>query len=145
MRRHRVRIPLRGPWALLVGVVCLGVAMYQYLTSSALAEDGVATLATVVEVDERSKRRSNGGRRWTYALTLEFEGPRGAIVRERTGYSSSYRGHRAGDEVEILYNPADPSEFALNSWRDLWMMPLVLAGIGAVACGRFLFGSARRA
>jgi hypothetical protein len=137
------RIPLTGPWALGLGVVLIGVAVYQFLTSSALATRGVEAVATVVDVDSRLRRSSNGYRKRTYRLTLEFEDQRGATRRERTGYGRSYGGHRVGDRVEVVYNPANPSEFALDSWHDLWAMPAGLAVVGAIACSGFLFGPAR--
>ena len=134
------RIPLRGPWALVIGVICIGVAVYQYLTSSALAAHGVQTRAVVVDVD--SKRQSSGssfGRR-TYALTLEFDDRAGTRHRERTSYSKSHRSKRVGERVAILYNPADPSEFSLNSWYDLWAIPALFLAAGVVGCGAFLRG-----
>lgn len=140
------RIPLRGPWALVIGVICIGVAVYQYLTSSALAAHGIETRAVVVDVD--SRRQSSGssssiGRR-TYALTLEFEDRAGTSHRERTGYSKSHRSRRVGERVAILYNPNDPSEFALNSWYDLWAMPALFLAAGVIGCGAFLFGPGQR-
>ena len=137
------RIPLTGPWALALGVVLIGVAVYQFLTSNALATRGVEVVATVVDVDSRLRRNSNGYRKRTYRLTLEFEDQRGATRRERTGYGRSYGSHRVGDRVDVVYNPADPSDFALDSWYDLWAMPFGLAVVGAIACGGFLFGPAR--
>lgn len=137
------RIPLTGPWALALGVVLLGIATYQFLMSSALATRGVAAVATVVDVDSRLRRSSNGHRKRTYRLTLEFGDQRGATHRERTGYGRSYSSHRVGDRVEVVYNPANPSEFALDSWLDLWAMPAGLAVVGAIACSGFLFGPAR--
>jgi hypothetical protein len=62
----RVRIPLRGPWALAVGAICIGIAVYQGLVSSTLAARGIATEATVVDVDSRLRRNSYGR---TYRLT----------------------------------------------------------------------------
>lgn len=143
MHRHRVRIPLRGPWALLVGMICLGVATYQFLTNSALAQDGVATEALVVAVDSRLGRSSGGHRKRTYALTLEFEDQQGKQHRERTSYGQSYGGWRRGERVPIVYNPRDPSEFALDDWFDVWAMPLGFAVVGAIACGAFLVSPAR--
>ena len=142
-RRFGKRIPLRGPWALVIGVICIGVAVYQYLTSSALAAHGIETRAVVVDVDSRRQSSSSFGRR-TYALTLEFEDRAGTSHRERTSYSKSHRSRRVGERVAILYNPNDPSEFALNSWYDLWAMPALFLAAGVIGCGAFLFGPGQR-
>jgi hypothetical protein len=135
----RRRIPLRGPWALVVGVVFLGVAFYQYLTSNALAEHGVTTDATVISVS--SKYRKRGGR--TYALTLDYRDAAGDRHRERTGYDSAYRRYDRGDAVPIRYNPGRPEEFRIDSFRGMWLWPIVFGGFGLVACGAFLFGPQR--
>jgi hypothetical protein len=136
-------IPLTGPGALAVGVVLFGIAIYQYLTSSALATHGVDAVATVVDVDSRWRHDSDGVGGRTYRLTLEFEDQRGATHREHTGYGRTYGSYGVGEQVEVLYNPADPSEFSLDNWFHLWAMPFGFALAGAIACGRFLFAPAR--
>lgn len=140
-RRRRVR--LRGPFALLVGVVCLGIAFYQYLTSNALAEHGIVTQARVVAIDERSRRRSSGGYRREYALTLEFRDQAGERQRERTSYERRHGSYRRGEQVQIRYNPRRPQEFAIDTFAGLWAMPLTFGAIGVIACGGFLMGSRR--
>jgi hypothetical protein len=145
MRRsaRRIRIPLSGPWALVAGAICIGIAVYQGLVSSSLAAHGIATVAAVVDIDSRLRRKSWSGR--SYQLTLEFADRRGMAYRAATAYSTDYRGHRVGDLLAIRYNPNDPSEFAIDSWYELWAWPLVMAGLGAVGCGLFLRGPRRRA
>lgn len=138
---RRIRIPLRGPWALAAGAICIGIAVYQGLVSSTLAAHGIETEATVVDVDSRSRRKSFGR---TYRLTLEFEDRSGSAWRERTGYSTSYDGHSVGDRVAILYNPNDPSEFALDSWYELWAWPAGFAAFGITGCSLFLSGRGPR-
>jgi hypothetical protein len=138
---RRIRIPLRGPWALAVGAVCIGFAVYQGLVSSTLAIRGIETEAVVADVDSRSRRKGFGR---TYRLTLEFEDRSGSVWRERTGYSSRHDGHEIGDRVAILYNPGNPREFALDSWYDLWAWPLGFALFGAIGCSLFLSGRGER-
>lgn len=134
------RIPLTGPWALLVGVACIGIATYQFLTSHTLLEDGIATRGQVVDVDRRYRKGADA-----FALTVEFVDQEGDSHRERTGYSTSLYGWRVGDPVAIRYNPRDPSEFVVDTWSELWGAPLIFLAIGAVACAAFLCGPRRRA
>lgn len=138
---RRIRIPLRGPWALAAGAICIGIGVYQGLVSSTLATRGVETEARVVDVDSRSRRNSFGR---TYRLTLQFEDHSGSAWRERTGYSSRYDGHEIGDRVAILYNPGNPREFALDSWYDLWAWPAGFAALGILGCSAFLSGRGAR-
>ena len=133
----RIRIPLRGPWALAVGAICIGIGVYQGLVSSTLATRGVETEASVVDVDSRLRRNSFGR---TYRLTLKFEDQSGTTWRERTGYSSRYDGHDVGERVAILYNPSNPSEFALDSWYELWAWPAGFGALGLLGCSAFLSG-----
>jgi hypothetical protein len=138
---RRIRIPLCGPWALAVGAICLGLAVYQGLVSGMLAIRGMETEASVVDVDSRSRRKGFGR---TYRLTLKFEDRSGGVWRERTGYSTRHEAHEVGDRVAILYNPNDPRELALDSWYDLWAWPLGFALFGAIGCSLFLSGRGER-
>lgn len=134
-----MRIPLTGPLGLLIGMICLGVASYLFLTSSSLITDGVATEAKVVDTDSRL-----GSDRRTYALILEFTDRDGVSHRERTGYSWRHRWTRTGEQLPILYNPLRPSEFAIDGWYGLWMMPLTFLAFGVAGCAGFLLGPHRR-
>lgn len=136
--RRRRKIPLRGPWALLAGVLFLGIGFYQLLTSSDLLERGVLVEATVVDVDSRRRKM-----RTKYALTLRFEDLGGLERRGRTGYREAYGEYRKGERVAIRYNPERPSEFAIDGFMGLWLGPIVFSGIGLLACMAFLFGPAR--
>ncbi|MEM7024362.1 MAG: DUF3592 domain-containing protein [Pseudomonadota bacterium] len=134
--RHGVtRIALTGPWALAVGMICVGIATYMFMTSSALLTNGIATEAEVVDVDTHY----HSGKR-TVALTLAYTDETGVTHRERTGYSTRHRWTRRGEQIEIRYNPRLPSEFAIDSWYGLWMMPVGFAVVGIAACIGFLVG-----
>ena len=132
---RRIGIPLRGPWALAAGAICIGIGVYQGLVSGTLATRGIETEARVVDVDSRSRRKAFGQ---TYRLTLQFEDRSGSAWREHTGYSSRYDDHEVGDRVAILYNPIQPSEFALDSWYELWAWPAGFAAAGILGCSLFL-------
>ncbi|MCI0394263.1 MAG: DUF3592 domain-containing protein [Chloroflexi bacterium] len=45
------------------------------------------------------------------------------------GYDTAYA---ASDEVEVFYNPDNPSEVVLNDFNKLWVAPLVVGGLGAL-------------
>lgn len=138
MAFRRRKIPLRGPWALLVGVVFLGIGFYQLLTSSDLLRHGLVAEATVVERASRSRKM-----RTKYALTVQFRDRAGVEHRERTGYRGAYGRYRRGERVAIRYNPARPSEFAIDSFNGLWFGPFALLGIGALACLAFVAAPSR--
>ena len=139
MFRIGMRVPLTGPWALLIGVICIGVATYLFLASNSLLSHGVATEAKVVGVDSRWE---SDGR--THALVLEFTDQGGAWHRERTGYDRHHRWTRTGERVRIRYNPQRPAEFAIDSWYGLWMMPATFLVAGLIGCAGFLVGPSRR-
>jgi hypothetical protein len=120
-------------------MVCLGIALYMFLTSSTLLTKGIVTEATVVSVDSRP---GSGSR--SYALTLEFTDQNGVSHRERTGYSKLHRWTRYGEHVAIRYNPRRPAEFSIDSWYGLWMMLLGFEAVGITACIGFLVGPTRR-
>jgi len=48
---------------------------------------------------------------------------------------SSSPSHKAGENVDVLYDPDDPSDAKLSGFFDLWGLPGIFLFIGAVFVG----------
>ena len=58
-----------------------------------------------------------------------------------SGTGSFPPAYAVGDRVSVLYNPANPKDAKVNSFSDLWLLPLILGILGGfdLLVGLFLF------
>jgi hypothetical protein len=115
-------------WILCAVVFAIGLRML--FRSFALTTSGVRIEATVIAIE---RYISDSRRPPTFSPTLEFVVPRGN--RRMTGSpktASTAYAFPKGSKVWIIAMP-DGSDFALDRFDDLWLLPLIVTGIGATA------------
>ena len=84
------------------------------------------TTGTVVGYETR--RGSKGGA--TQAEVVEFQGPDGKTVKFVEKTSRSRFIMNTGHEVNVLYNPDNPSKARINSFWTLYVSPIILLLVG---------------
>lgn len=119
--------------------LCLGIAAFGFLVGAVWAyfkqrrqmESRVPATGTVVELVSRV---TSGGRGSMICPVVEFSLPSGASVRFTSDFGSRPASHKIGQTVNIRYDPADPQKAEIESGMTLWLTPLILVFMGAVAC-----------
>jgi len=87
------------------------------------------TWGDVIEVREHTGRR--GGR--THHPVVRFKGMNGQDVAFESNYGSSTWKVKAGDRLEVLFNPSNPKDAEVAGFMVQWFLPLVLAIISAAS------------
>jgi len=132
--------PLLGA-ALLVAAACLVVATISFKAHAQ------TTTGTVVGYYRRISAGHHGGLRHTAEPIIRFSvGDK--VIEQRSGVASSPPQFSVGAQVKVLYNPARPEDFKLDSPLDLYLLPGILGFIGVIFLGVGLtvgLGVARRA
>jgi hypothetical protein len=131
------------PWMyLLIGFGLFGGGIYSYLsTGDFIAE--AATASGVVIGLEREQDADGGA---TYYPRVQFQA-NGRSYQFKGQVGSGYGTFRVGEQVDVLYDPADPQSARINSFVQLWFFPLFLGVVGSVftALGASTaFGKARK-
>jgi len=112
---------------MLVGSFFLYQNTAGFLTSAVEAEG--------VVIDLVRKRSSDST---TYAPTVRFTTANGTMIEFTSSTSSNPPSYSRGEQVAILYLPAQPDEAKIDSFSSLWGGTIILAGIGGVF---FLIGA----
>ncbi len=99
----------------------------------------VQAQGAVVELKEGSSGGSNSHP--VYYPIIRYAD---TAMQEHTLYSGTGSfppEYAVGDRVSVLYDPASPKEAKVNSFTDLWLLPLILGIIGGtdLLAGLFLF------
>jgi hypothetical protein len=131
------------PWMyLLVGLGLFGGGIYSYLSVG----DFIAGAASADGVVIGLEREQDADGDTTYYPRVQFEAE-GRSYQFKGQVGSGYGTFSVGEQVEVLYDPADPDRARINSFVQLWFFPMFLGVLGAVftAFGASAtFGDARK-
>jgi hypothetical protein len=100
---------------------CLWGAYTGY-TSWRLEQDGETTTGTVIEMEESS---SSEGGCCVYSPVIEFN-VNGQAYTFEGGTASYPPEYVVGEQVQVLYDPADPNTAQLNKWTERWLFPIII-------------------
>jgi hypothetical protein len=100
---------------------CLWGAYAAY-TSWTLEQNGAVTTGIVVAMEESS---DGDGGCCVYSPVIEFIAD-GQTYSFDGGTASDPPQYTVGEEVSIIYDPADPGTAQINKWTERWLMPVIL-------------------
>ena len=121
-------LKLIGAIFLLGSILLLGAGGYAYHHTKKFLANSVVAKGTVVDLAPRSSR--SGGP--TYAPVVRFKTERGETITVYGSLASSPPSYKRGEEVKVRYDPKNPRDISIDSFFELWLLTLVLLGIGTV-------------
>ena len=107
----------------------LGGAVWAYFKQQRTLESRVATTGTVVELITQATQRSS-----VLCPVVEFTVPSGEKIRFTSDFGSRPAGHKIGQSVNVRYEAADPQKAEIESTLNRWLVPLIMAFMGVIAC-----------
>jgi hypothetical protein len=87
-----------------------------------LTSDGSKTQGTVVHMEEST---DGDGACCVYSPVVEYQAAGRTYTFDSMNASDPPR-FKVGDQVNIVYSNADPSNAEIDSWFDLWLVPSLL-------------------
>ena len=107
----------------------LGGALWAYFKQQRQMESRVAAVGTVVELTTQATARGS-----IICPVVEFTTSSGEKIRFTSEFGSRPAGHKVGQSVNVRYDAADPQKAEIESAMNLWLIPLILVFMGAIAC-----------
>jgi len=104
-------------------VVGAGVVFFRQRKARASAVRGAGVVVDLA--------RNQGQRGWLYHPVVEFETVSGQNVRFEDAVGSNPAGYSSGQQVKVLYQPADPEKAEIDSATSLYFYPGCLLVMGA--------------
>lgn len=114
---------------ILAAIVPLGVSAFLYINTWKFVNTATKTKGTVIRLDAREG--SKGGT--VYQPIYEFRTLDGQVITVAHDNASRPARYKVGQSVDVLYNTENPQNAKINNSTNLYMVPLVLAGVGIVA------------
>ncbi|MGB3208961.1 MAG: DUF3592 domain-containing protein [Crinalium sp.] len=66
----------------------------------------------------------------SYYPVFKYETQQEIIIQKTSGIGTNRTPYYIGQKVNVLYNPNNPNEAAINSFLDLWLTPIVSGFFG---------------
>jgi hypothetical protein len=130
MRTIKTMVRVFGAISLVSSFAFLALGASCYNRAANFKKTAIEAQGTVIELRESTSGGSHGGS--VYNPVVRFADKDG---QEHTLYSSTGTyppAYAVGGRAPVLYDPADPQHAEINSFTGLWLLPLILAGIGGL-------------
>lgn len=115
-------------------VALLGAAVRSARQTMRLRRTGARSTAIVRELNTVESFEDTA-----YAPAFEFATADGTVHRIVSDAAANPPSHNVGDEVTVLYDPADPSGAQIEAFASLWLGPVLMMVGGNVTLGVAIF------
>ena len=121
--------------ALLVGAVIFGAFAVSRLEAIVrVREHGLSANATITKVAEEFVSIPSGYIGWSTRVTVSFTDASGGLVRAWYADHARAGGKKAGQTIQIVYDPAKPTSISPVGQDDPRWLEVFFIGLGAVVC-----------
>ena len=110
-----------------IGTIFVAIAVMVAFNEASFIGQAKSASADVLAVHYRV-----GSGRGSYRLDLRFTTPNGNIQTATVPSATNPPAVKQGDRVEVLFDPGDPSHVQINSFTQLWTLPLIFGAIGLI-------------
>ena len=105
-------------------VIMLGVSIWYAISSYGFYSNGIEVESTVVRLE--SSHSSDSGTTYSPVYRYIVDGQE---YEYESVNSSSPPSHDVGEVVTLLYDPDDPGRARVNSFWELWLLPVILCPV----------------
>ena len=132
-----MRLPgwLKSPSLIVIAFVSLisfpflGIGLYEAYQNQKQIAASIKTSGTVVD-NSYATVNHDGTLSGAYYPVVEFTLATGTAVRFNDGIGSLPPDYAVGDQVAVLYNPTDPKDARIYTWKRIWFVPTLFIAIG---------------
>ncbi|MBI3535631.1 MAG: DUF3592 domain-containing protein [Deltaproteobacteria bacterium] len=115
-----------------VGVGFLIGTGYGYQHTKKFIATSLQAQGKVIELSRHATYDNHNRSAPVYYPVIEFTLPNGKKTEFISNTGSNPPDYEVGDSVTIIYDPAKPRQAKINSFLDIWLLPVVLGFLGTV-------------
>lgn len=121
-----------NPLLLIIGLLLSGFGVYTFKKNQKLAKNGVKTMASVIDISEQTDTDSEGYSSKSYYPVLEFVDQNSQKHKFKGNVGGGKKKYHLDQEIEIIYDPANPEQAQMKNFVTQWIMPIVIIIVGAM-------------
>lgn len=122
----RVAFWVLGP----LGLVLLAATVYLLVRTGSFVASAARTRGKVVDLAE--SRSSDGSSTWHPVVSFEVGGE---AVTFKSKFGARPAPYDIGDAVDVLYDPENPPDARIDSFRGLWLGAVIAGSLGLFFAG----------
>jgi hypothetical protein len=115
-----------------IGVGVFAGGIYSIQQTRRFLRTAVETRGVVTEIVWRESLSRSRGSSWSSYPRFRFSTSDGQEIDIVSDTGSSPPSYRVNEPVTILYDPQQPNHASIKSFSELWMLSVILCGLGAV-------------
>lgn len=117
-----------------MGLIFCTIGSYWAWENLSFMRTAKSTLGKVDRFETRASSRvgtGNSGRRTTtYAPVFTFRDEQGKDYTVTSSTGQNRAAYERGEEVTVLYDPADPERARIHSFTQMWLLPVIFGSAG---------------
>ncbi|RKS87595.1 uncharacterized protein DUF3592 [Orbus hercynius] len=131
---------------LALGILLLAATVYLFMQQWSFVNNSQQTVASVIDYHSSFSSSTKGENKRYYYPILTFTDQTGQTVTFKSNVGTVEPSYQIGEHIEILYNPAEPDNAAVNNFMAIWggVIALGLFGIILFGAGIIFFWLSRR-
>lgn len=114
---------------LFFGLPFLSIGLYEIFQNMEMFRGFIETRGVVV-ANSYATTYIDGSEGGVYYPVVEFTDLNNKKVRFTEGIGSLPADFEIGEEVEVLYDPHEPKEVRIKTWKRLWLAPTIFSAVG---------------
>lgn len=126
---RRVGYVLMGLFFMFISFILIGWGIYSYKDKTENFAGYKKTEGTVMRMREVPETDNSGV---TYAPVINYKDGAGKEFTYESKHSSDPPDYKVGEKVQLIYDPADPKEVYVDSFREKWVLTIVLFFCGII-------------
>jgi hypothetical protein len=124
-----------GWFFVMSSIIFLLISLFAYSRARTFTRSAARTQGTVIRLERRDSSRSG----ILYRPVVSFRDSQGMPRELFSSVASSPPSYKVGDQVSVLYSPAEPRKAKLDGFFEVWGWAAITGGIGV---SDLLFGLA---
>jgi hypothetical protein len=114
---------------LAIGLGLLGGGIYSFVSTRAFLDNAVSANGAVIDLEAHWDSSDSS---YTYYPRVRFRTENGEVHEFTGDVGSNPAAFDVGEDVSVLFDPANPSVARIDSFTQLWFTSLILGGMGLV-------------
>lgn len=115
----------------LVGGLLFAIGLFLFVRTRIFLGRAQEVQGTVVRMVYRHSSEGGGG----YSPVYQFRTIEGQVIEKQDSLSTNPPMFKEGQQIDILYDPANPQSARIKKWMSLYFTSVLLAGMGLIFGG----------